>query len=255
MSITSVVYAPNEIVRFMTESADYLLHKYFGKHLEDEDVDYINNFHLVSEENSERTRKPAEEKITVIIGNPPCKANQANENEKNREYPEIDKRIRGSNGIVAFVVNRRFDNRIFDGFCKIVQQGFEAAYVVDVESDVCGKGICVVFLVKASSPSPLQHGEGIVTVEVQLPPYLLAFARELRQRLTEAEKLLWQLLRNRRINNLKFRRQHPLKAGFILDFYCAEKKLGIEIDGGYHTTLNKDQKLQDLPFKIIQTKG
>jgi hypothetical protein len=53
---------------------------------------------------------------------------------------------------------------------------------------------------------------------------------------------------------LKFRRQHPLKAGFILDFYCAEKKLGIEIDGGYHTTHR--QKEHDAErTKIIQEYG
>jgi len=82
-------------------------------------------------------------------------------------------------------------------------------------------------------PSPL--GEGLVTVETQIPAQLLANAKKLRKNQTEAEDLLWQLLRNRQLNNLKFRRQHPLKVGFILDFYCAEAKLGIEIDGGYHS--------------------
>lgn len=86
-------------------------------------------------------------------------------------------------------------------------------------------------------PSPSPQGEGsepIITVEHQLPKQLLANARELRKNQTDAEELLWQLLRNRKLNNLKFRRQHPLKAGFILDFYCVEAKLGIEVDGGYH---------------------
>jgi very-short-patch-repair endonuclease len=69
---------------------------------------------------------------------------------------------------------------------------------------------------------------------MQIPSQLLANARELRQNQTDAEELLWQLLRGRKLNSLKFRRQHPLKAGFILDFYCAELKLGIELDGGYH---------------------
>jgi type I restriction-modification system DNA methylase subunit len=83
------------------------------------------------------------------------------------------------------------------------------------------------------NPSP--NGEGLVTVETQISSQLLANARELRKNQTEAEELLWQVLRNRQLNNLKFRRQHPLKVGFVLDFYCAEAKLGIEIDGGYHT--------------------
>jgi type I restriction-modification system DNA methylase subunit len=89
------------------------------------------------------------------------------------------------------------------------------------------------------NPSP--NGEGLVTVETQIPSQLLANARELRKNQTEAEELLWQLLRNRQLNNLKFRRQHPLKAGFILDFYCAEVKVGLEIDGGYH---NEKEQLE-----------
>lgn len=107
------------------------------------------------------------------------------------------------------------------------------------------------------TPNPSPQGEGdkpIVTVEQQLPKQLLENARELRKNLTEAEELLWQLLRNRQLNNLKFRRQHPLKAGFILDFYCAELKLGIEIDGGYHN--QKEQKEYDAErTKIINEYG
>jgi len=89
--------------------------------------------------------------------------------------------------------------------------------------------------------SNLERGEGVRTVEVQLPPQLLAHARELRQNQTEAEEFLWQILRNRQLNNLKFRRQHPLRVGFILDFYCAEAKLGIELDGGYHNTAEQQE--------------
>ena len=242
-----VVYTPNEIVRFMIESADYLLHKHFGRYLEDPDVEildpatgtgtfvcdlidyirkekleykyrneihanevailpyYISNLNieytyaqkmgryaefenlcfvdtldntgylyagkqmnLFSEENAQRIKNQNEKKIAVIIGNPPYNANQANENDnnKNREYPEIDKRIKdtfikystaqktkvydmyarfyrwafdrlNSNGIVAFVTNRSFiDSRTFDGFRKTVQREFEAAYIIDTRSDV-----------------------------------------------------------------------------------------------------------------------
>jgi very-short-patch-repair endonuclease len=57
--------------------------------------------------------------------------------------------------------------------------------------------------------------------------------RELRKESTEAEQILWKFLRNRKLHGLKFRRQY--QAGkFILDFYCAEKKLCIEVDGGIH---------------------
>ena len=69
---------------------------------------------------------------------------------------------------------------------------------------------------------------------------LYQFGRELRQELTEAEKLLWEELRNRKLNGLKFRRQHPLDK-FIVDFYCNEKKLVVELDGGVHDEkINKE---------------
>ena len=55
-------------------------------------------------------------------------------------------------------------------------------------------------------------------------------ARELRKELTETEKRLWKYLRDRRFFNKKFRRQHIFR-GFILDFYCPEEKLAIELDG------------------------
>lgn len=62
---------------------------------------------------------------------------------------------------------------------------------------------------------------------------LYQYGRELRQELTEAEKLLWIELRSRKLNGLKFRRQHPLDK-FITDFYCNEKKLVVELDGNVH---------------------
>jgi very-short-patch-repair endonuclease/type I restriction-modification system DNA methylase subunit len=113
------------------------------------------------------------------------------------------------------------------------------------------------------SPHPqplsiLERGAGateeVRTVEIQIPPQLLANARELRKNQTDAEYFLWQLLRGRKLNNLKFRRQHPLNAGFILDFYCAEAKLGIELDGGYHN--EKNQQAYDIQrTEIIKEYG
>ncbi len=60
------------------------------------------------------------------------------------------------------------------------------------------------------------------------------YARELRNRTTEAEQMLWSLLRNRQLKGKKFRRQHPL-ANYVVDFYCNECKLAIELDGNFHT--------------------
>jgi very-short-patch-repair endonuclease len=67
----------------------------------------------------------------------------------------------------------------------------------------------------------------------KLPAEILHFARSLRGTQTDAENLLWLLLRSRRLAGFKFRRQHPI-GGYILDFYCHEPKLVIEIDDGGH---------------------
>ncbi|HCN62428.1 MAG TPA: hypothetical protein DIT33_03415 [Pseudomonas sp.] len=59
------------------------------------------------------------------------------------------------------------------------------------------------------------------------------FARRLRVEQTDCELHLWQKIRARQLLNLKFRRQHPCPP-FVLDFYCVELKLAIELDGGQH---------------------
>jgi very-short-patch-repair endonuclease len=58
-------------------------------------------------------------------------------------------------------------------------------------------------------------------------------ARELRTHQTEAEEALWAALRGRRLDGLKFRRQHPV-GPFVIDFCCAECRLAVEIDGAVH---------------------
>jgi very-short-patch-repair endonuclease len=62
---------------------------------------------------------------------------------------------------------------------------------------------------------------------------LAQFARQLRANQTNCEQLIWQKLRSRQIANLKFRRQFPYPP-YVLDFYCLELKLAIELDGGQH---------------------
>ncbi|RYU93926.1 tRNA uridine-5-carboxymethylaminomethyl(34) synthesis GTPase MnmE [Emticicia agri] len=117
----------------------------------------------------------------------------------------------------------------------------------------------------AASPNPLLEGEGLkklpspsgrgvggeegVTSEKVKSAFnivstnLLKKARELRRNSTETEKILWELLRDRLLGGKKFRRQHPLEENYILDFYCDECKLGIEIDGVHHG--NETQKKYD----------
>ncbi len=249
-----VVYTPNEIVRFMIESADWLCQHHFGRSLIDKDVEildpatgtgtfvcellehfrgqpaklkqkyreelhanevailpyYVANLNIeatyaaitgeyeefpnlcfvdtldnvglhtaafgtqgtlfgsVTEENVARIRRQNARRISVILGNPPYNANQLNENEnnKNREYPDIDLRIKktyiaestaqktklydmysrffrwasdrlDANGILAFITNRSFiDSRTFDGFRKVVANEFSEIRIVDLGGDV-----------------------------------------------------------------------------------------------------------------------
>ncbi|MGE0358431.1 MAG: type ISP restriction/modification enzyme [Burkholderiales bacterium] len=251
-----VIYTPNEIVRFMIASADWLCEKHFGRSLIDKDVDildpatgtgtficeliehfagqpdklrhkyqrelhanevailpyYVANLNIeatyaaaagryeefpglcfvdtldntwalrkhtghiddlfgsVTDDNIKRIRQQNSRRISVIIGNPPYNANQLNENEnnKNREYPEIDKRIKETyvaassaqktklydmyarffrwatdrldeNGVLAFVTNRSFiDSRTFDGFRAVAAKEFNELYVVDLGGDIRG---------------------------------------------------------------------------------------------------------------------
>ena len=82
----------------------------------------------------------------------------------------------------------------------------------------------------------------------------LAFetARDLRKRSTVAEDALWQIVRNRRFHGLKFKRQCPIefdfdgaKRFFIADFFCHEKKVVVEIDGGIHESQKEYDKIRD----------
>lgn len=94
-----------------------------------------------------------------------------------------------------------------------------------------------------------------------LPSHLLELSRKLRREQTPAEQKLWQLLRNRQLGGFKFRRQHGIAnpetngayGNFILDFYCHEKQLAIELDGSGHVEpdqvaydQNRTQALQSL---------
>jgi very-short-patch-repair endonuclease len=65
-----------------------------------------------------------------------------------------------------------------------------------------------------------------------------ALAKTLRRNQTRAERLAWRLLRNRRCLGLKFRRQKVIR-GFVVDFYCQELKLVLEIDGSIHESVER----------------
>ena len=87
-------------------------------------------------------------------------------------------------------------------------------------------------------------------------PKATANARALRARQTEAESLLWTVLRGRRLCSLKFRRQFPIDP-FIADFASIEKKLIVELDGGYHdytgdADISRQAKLEAKGWTVIR---
>jgi len=129
-------------------------------------------FGAMSDENVARIKRQNKRTISVVIGNPPYNANQMNENEnnKNREYPVMDGRIKETyihastarktklydmfvrffrwatdrideNGIVTFVSNSTFiDSRTFDGFRKIVTDEFNEIWIIDLKGNARTSG-------------------------------------------------------------------------------------------------------------------
>jgi very-short-patch-repair endonuclease len=87
------------------------------------------------------------------------------------------------------------------------------------------------------------------------PPIITA-ARRLRLDLTLAEKMLWEALRNRQLNGLKFRCQHPIES-FVVDFYCPQHRLVIEVDGSVHDQqieydTARSESLHLLGYRVIR---
>ena len=86
-------------------------------------------------------------------------------------------------------------------------------------------------------PSPLGEGgarsaPGEAMREKQRPPSTVR-ARDLRKSSTKAERALWSQLRDRKLDGHKFRRQQPIGPNTV-DFFCLERKLVVEVDGGQH---------------------
>ncbi|MEN8220062.1 MAG: type ISP restriction/modification enzyme [Pseudomonadota bacterium] len=145
---------------------EYTYQQKMGEYEEFPHICFVDS--LDNEENAARIQAQNKRNILVIIGNPPYNANQQNENDnnKNRDYPEIDAAIRrtyianstaqktklydqyvrffrwasnrlSENGILAFVTNSSFlEARTFDGFRKVVAEEFNDIYVVDLGGDV-----------------------------------------------------------------------------------------------------------------------
>jgi very-short-patch-repair endonuclease len=98
--------------------------------------------------------------------------------------------------------------------------------------------------------------------------FVVAICRENRKNMTEAERIVWELVRNRRLDGKKFLRQHKIIYEdsfdsfqfFIVDFYCAEEKLVLEIDGEIHEShkeydLWRTSVLNELGLRVLRIKN
>lgn len=90
--------------------------------------------------------------------------------------------------------------------------------------------------------------------EKRIPPSRVQRAPELRREMTDAERALWRVLRERQVEGRKFRRQVPLGA-YVADFACLEAKLVVEVDGGQHgdaRDAHRDRWLREQGFRVLQ---
>ena len=84
------------------------------------------------------------------------------------------------------------------------------------------------------------------------------YRKDLRNKSTSAEAELWSHIKNRKLKGRKFRRQHSIN-NYIVDFYCSEEKLIIELDGDCHgdyskieLDLERDRKLEEMGYRVVR---
>ena len=116
-----------------------------------------------------------------------------------------------------------------------------------------GKSVGAMVEFKILTPT-LSKGEGAdagyMTGDSQTASILLGHAKEMRKEPTFEEAMLWDEIRNRKLDD-KFRRQH-LVGKYIVDFVCLEKKLIIEVDGGYHDIKEQNELDEERTFELEQ---
>ena len=151
---------------------------------------------------------------------------------------------------------------------KYVKEAFDTNWVVPMGPNVNAfekeleAFVASPQLSPVASPQPSPKGKGVAdlgvhTADPRLYGVLKEFAEENRKNPTEAECVLWNTLKAKGVG-LKFRRQHIIE-DFIVDFFCNEKKLTIELDGGYHRVpeqMKKDEertaRLQELGYTELR---
>lgn len=107
-------------------------------------------------------------------------------------------------------------------------------------------------------PSPRREGRGSTSSygiirNQKINPKKLELARQFRKNPTDSEDAVWQMLRNRQIKNLKWRRQQVID-GFITDFYCAELNVVLEIDGSIHES-EEVKEYDEYRTSVFESRG
>ncbi|PKL39643.1 MAG: hypothetical protein CVV44_05325 [Spirochaetae bacterium HGW-Spirochaetae-1] len=92
-----------------------------------------------------------------------------------------------------------------------------------------------------------------MTQKLKTPGYVIQLARGMRISLTYAENLLWEQIRKRKLGGYRFRCQHPVYR-YILDFYCHEKKLAVEVDGEIHNRRKDYDEYRDMFLQGVDIK-
>ena len=97
------------------------------------------------------------------------------------------------------------------------------------------------------------------TAEPRIRRELREVARRFRNSPTRGEDQLWQALRNRKLDGWKFRRQHPIRQ-FIVDFYCPDAGLVVEIDGPIHKLQaehdhDREEILSSTGLRVLRVKS
>jgi len=139
---------------------------------------------------------------------------------------------------------------------RAVEQGLQAALMVPTEL-IAQQHYEVISELLARIPSPLEGeggsrsepGEGLSNRGYDLPA--IDHARELRKNSTEVEKKMWGILRNRQLEQYKFRRQQPI-GPYIVDFICQDKMLVVELEGSQHA---EQQSYDERRTKFLESKG
>ena len=113
---------------------------------------------------------------------------------------------------------------------------------------------------QAAFVARVSTGHGIIARQ-RPDPALRERARQLRREATDAERKAWELLRGRRTLGLRFRRQQVI-GPFIVDFYCAQLRLALELDGPVHEEaryvtrdLERDSQIASLGVRVIRIRN